>query len=256
MKIVMVGAGNLATHFGRALLAGGNDVVQVYSRTDASASRLASILGCEAVADVADIVTDADLYVVAVTDSVLEKLLPSLCGGREHAMFVHTAGSMPMSVFAGYARRYGVIYPMQTFSKDKEVDFSKIPCFIEASDETSLRVISELCSSVSSVVSSVSSDDRKYLHLAAVFACNFTNHCYDVASRILAGRGIAFDVMYPLIGETVSKVHCMSPAKAQTGPAVRFDSNVMDGHLALLEGEPMWRDMYEIMSRGIHELKK
>lgn len=256
MKIVMVGAGNLATHLARALADAGNDIVQVYSRTADSAMALSRLLGCEAVTDVDSIVDDAELYILAVKDSALENVAAEVCRGRERAVFVHTAGSMPISLFAPYARRYGTIYPMQTFSKHRRVDFSKIPCFIEASDEMTLAYLHNVCSQISSKVSCLTGDDRAFLHLAAVFACNFANHCYDVASRILAERGIGFDVMLPLIDETAAKVRRMTPSEAQTGPAVRFDRNVMDKHLALLADKQEWRRMYEMMSCGIHDLKK
>jgi len=255
MKIVIVGAGNLATHISQALLNAGHDVLQVYSRTYDSASLLASKLGCKAVTRIGDIATDADLYVVSVTDSALEGLLPSLCARRPEGVFVHTAGSMPLSVFDGLATRYGVIYPMQTFSKYREVDFHVIPCFIEASDETTLRLLHMVCGGISSMVYELASEKRKYLHLAAVFACNFANHCYDVASRLLEENGLDFAAMLPLIDETASKIHDMNPADAQTGPAVRFDRNVMDKHMQLLDGKPQLRQMYKMMSEGIHELK-
>jgi len=252
----MVGAGNLATHMARALVYAGNELVQVYSRTADSAVVLSRLLGCEAVTDVGDIVDDAELYVLAVKDSALESVAAEVCRGRERAVFVHTAGSMPISLFAPYARRYGTIYPMQTFSKTKQVDFSEIPCFIEASDDATLMLLHDVCSQISSKVFRLTGDDRAFLHLAAVFACNFANHCYDVASRILSERGIGFDVMLPLIEETAEKVRRMTPSEAQTGPAVRFDRNVMDKHLALLADKPEWRRMYEMMSCGIHDLKK
>lgn len=131
MKIVLIGAGNLATHLGKALHAAGHDMVQVFSRTMQSAETLASLLDAEPLTDMAQVRDDADVYIFSVKDSALEQLISQLCGG-EKKVFLHTAGSMPMSVFRGKALHYGVLYPMQTFSKQREVDFSIIPCFIEA----------------------------------------------------------------------------------------------------------------------------
>lgn len=256
MKIAFIGAGNLATHLAQALLAAGHDVAQVYSRTEASAGLLARRLGCEAVTAVADIVADADLYVFSVSDSALEQLAAQVCPGREKGVFVHTAGSMPMSVFGGKAQHYGVIYPMQTFTKARKVDFSVIPCFVEGSDPATLSMLQTVCASISRSVICLSSEKRRTLHLAAVFACNFANHCYDVASRLLAEQGLDFGCMLPLIGETAAKVGDMSPAEAQTGPAVRFDRNVMERHLAMLDGKPQWQRLYEIMSEDIHQTMK
>lgn len=252
MKIVLVGAGNLATSLGKALVDAGHDVVQVYSRTMESAKAVADIAGGAPTTSIAAVRTDADVYLVAVKDSVLPELVPQLCKGREQRVFLHTAGSMPMDVFKGMALHYGVLYPMQSFSKDNIVDFSEVPCFVEGSDDLALRTATELAGSVSGNVSSLSTDDRRYLHLAAVFACNFANHCYAMAEDILASRGLPFSVMLPLIDETARKVHTMSPLRAQTGPAVRYDENVIRSQSGLLRDNPFMKEIYDRMSLSIH----
>jgi len=252
MKIVLIGAGNLATNLGKALVASGNEIVQVYSRTMESASLLASAVGSVPTDSLELISNDADLYVFSVKDSVLESLIPVICKGREGKTFCHTAGSMPMDVFRGYADHYGVFYPMQTFSKEKDVCFREIPCFLESNDESSRLVIEKAASSVSDSICWLSSDDRKYLHLSAVFACNFVNHCYAMASDILEQHGIPFSVMLPLVDETARKVHSLPPAEAQTGPAVRYDENIIRAQADLLSDSPAVRDLYERMSMSIH----
>ena len=253
MKIVLIGAGNLATHLGKALHAAGHDMVQVFSRTMQSAETLASLLDAEPLTDMAQVRDDADVYIFSVKDSALEQLISQLCGG-EKKVFLHTAGSMPMSVFRGKALHYGVLYPMQTFSKQREVDFSIIPCFIEANDEFALKQIEGLAGRISSRVYRLSSEDRKYLHLSAVFACNFANHCYAASQKLLQQHGIPFDVMLPLIDETAAKVHGMTPKEAQTGPAVRYDENVIGKQTQLLENQPYFQKIYDSMSKSIHEL--
>lgn len=254
MKIVLIGAGNLATHLGKALHAAGHDMVQVFSRTMQSAETLASLLDAEPLTDMAQVRDDADVYIFSVKDSALEQLISQLCGG-EKKVFLHTAGSMPMSVFRGKALHYGVLYPMQTFSKQREVDFSIIPCFIEANDEFALKQIEGLAGQISHRVFQLSSEDRKYLHLSAVFACNFANHCYAASLELLQQHGIPFDVMLPLIDETAAKVHGMTPKEAQTGPAVRYDENVIDKQIQLLENQPYFQKIYDCMSKSIHELE-
>lgn len=254
MKIVLIGAGNLATHLGKALHAAGHDMVQVFSRTMQSAETLASLLDAEPLTDMAQVRDDADVYIFSVKDSALEQLISQLCGG-EKKVFLHTAGSMPMSVFRGKALHYGVLYPMQTFSKQREVDFSIIPCFIEANDEFALKQIEGLAGQISHRVYQLSSEDRKYLHLSAVFACNFANHCYAVSQVLLQQHGIPFDVMLPLIDETAAKVHGMTPKEAQTGPAVRYDENVIGKQIQLLENQPYFQKIYDCMSKSIHELE-
>ena len=254
MKIVLIGAGNLATHLGKALHAAGHDMVQVFSRTMQSAETLASLLDAEPLTNMAQVRDDADVYIFSVKDSALEQLISQRCGG-EKKVFLHTAGSMPMSVFRGKALHYGVLYPMQTFSKQREVDFSIIPCFIEANDEFALKQIEGLAGQISHRVFQLSSEDRKYLHLSAVFACNFANHCYAASQKLLQQHGIPFDVMLPLIDETAAKVHGMTPKEAQTGPAVRYDENVIGKQIQLLENQPYFQKIYDCMSKSIHELE-
>ena len=252
MRIVLIGAGRLATNLGAALRQQGQEIVQVYSRTMASATALAQRLEAAATDSLAAVVTDADVYIVSVKDSALAQLLPELCKGREEGVFLHTAGSMPLSVFDGYARHYGVLYPMQTFSKERLVDFSRVPLFIEGADQHALDMAETLARMVSGEVRQLSSADRRHLHLAAVFACNFANHCYELSAEILERHGIPFSVMLPLIDETAAKVHTMSPREAQTGPAVRFDENVMQAQMQLLAGQEQARHIYEEMSRSIY----
>ena len=251
-KIVMIGAGNLATNLAKALNNVGHGVAQVYSRTMGAAEKLAGMVGAEPLTDIDNVCSDADLYILSVKDSALESLLTSLCKGKEDKVFLHTAGSMPMDVFAGKAKHYGVLYPMQTFSKAKEVDFEKIPCFIEYNDSQSHAVIETLAKELSSRVFPLSSSDRKYLHLSAVFACNFANHCYAISQKLLAAHGIPFGVMLPLIDETASKVHQLSPLEAQTGPAVRYDENIIRNQSKLLADTPLLKEIYELMSKEIH----
>lgn len=274
MKIVLIGAGNLATHLGKALHAAGHDMVQVFSRTMQSAETLASLLDAEPLTDIAQVRDDADVYIFSVKDSALVQLVAQLCRheadglvedgavnalrkakkGEHERVFLHTAGSMPMSVFKGMALHYGVLYPMQTFSKQREVDFSIIPCFVEANDEFAQKQIEGLAREISGRVYQLSSEDRKYLHLSAVFACNFANHCYAISQELLEEHGIPFDVMLPLINETAAKVHEMKPKDAQTGPAVRYDENVIDKQSKLLENHPHFKKVYDSMSKSIHGL--
>ena len=185
---------------------------------------------------------------------MLEELAGHIAPKVGDALCLHTAGSMLMDVFCGHAARYGVLYPMQTFSKHTPVDFREIPVFLEASDASAYGMAEELARSVSGNVRAMSSADRRYLHLAAVFACNFVNHCYALSEEVLRKIDVPFEVMRPLIDETARKVRQMPPREAQTGPAVRYDRNVMDRQLALLEDEPDMQAIYEAMSRSIYRL--
>ena len=256
MKIVMIGAGNLATNLGKALLDSGNDILQVYSRTLRSASALAGLLGGSPATDFGSISNDADVYIVSVRDNVIADIVPKLCRGREEKVFLHTAGSVPMSLFEGMALHFGVLYPMQTFSKSKLLNFNEIPCFVEGNDDFAFETVNSLAGSISSKVYLLNSEARKHLHLAAVFACNFVNHCYSISSDILAKHDIPFDVMLPLIDETARKVHVMSPKEAQTGPAIRYDQNVIRMQSDMLRNNPLIKQIYEYMSVSIHHTYK
>lgn len=252
MDVVFVGAGRLATHLAQALSKSGHRIVQVYSRTMASASALATIVETEATDDVTSLTSEADVYIIAVSDKAIESLLPQLAQGRKECTFIHTAGSMPLSVFNGHIQHGGVLYPMQTFSKERTVDFSRVPLFIEATDTATLQTVRTLAESISTHVHELTSEQRRYLHLAAVFACNFANHCYDLAAQVLESKGLSFDLMLPLIAETASKVETMHPHDAQTGPAVRYDQNVIEAQSQLLSDMPLAQRIYQLMSQSIH----
>ena len=252
MRIVLIGAGRLATNLGQTLLGAGHEILCVNSRTMQSASALAEKIGGKPVDRAEDMPMEADAYIIAVKDSVLADVIPAVTKGREDQVFMHTAGSMPMAMFRGMARHYGVFYPMQSFSKERPVDFAEIPTFIEANDEKAMQVIKHLADSITERVYELSSDERQYLHLSAVFACNFVNHCYALAAEILEQHGIDFDVMLPLIDETARKVHQFHPLQAQTGPAVRYDENVIRHQIQLLRNKPFTKDLYERMSMNIH----
>lgn len=250
-RVVLIGAGNVATHLGIGLQEAGCEIAQVYSRTSASASELASRLEVPFVTSMEEVCTDADIYLVMVKDAALQELIPSVVKGREKALFVHTAGSMSMDVWKDNARRYGVLYPMQTFSKQRTVDFASVSFFVEASGAEELAMLKSLASSLSPKVYEATSAQRTYLHMAAVFACNFTNHMYALSAYLLEKQGLPFDAMLPLIDETARKVHALHPVEAQTGPAVREDANVMNKHLDMLADEPELKDIYEMISKSI-----
>ena len=249
----MVGAGNVATHIAQALTDGGMCPVQVWSRSEESATALASRIGSVSVTDINDIVSDADIYIISVADNALAEVIGRLCRNHHHGVFLHTAGTMPMDLFDGKAQHYGVLYPMQTFSKRKPLDFSEIPCFVEASDVLSLTAIKHIAGVLSNRVYELAGDDRRWLHVAAVFACNFSNACCAMAARLLEEHGLDFSMMLPLVDETTRKLHSLNPADAQTGPAARGDENVMDRHLSMLADHPDLQAIYKMISEEIRK---
>ena len=251
-RIVFIGAGNLATHLARALYAKGYNIVQVYSRTLEAASELASKVAASFTNDFEAINTDASLYIISLRDSAFVNLIPQIVKGKnKEALFVHTAGTLPMELWQGHASRYGVFYPMQTFSKQRDVDFASIPIFIEANNQQDTDLLLKIASDISQKARLATSEQRKKLHVAAVFACNFTNHMYALTAELLEKSNLSFDVMLPLIDETARKVHTLAPHTAQTGPAKRNDLLVMNEHLRMLEDDPAVADLYATLSQSI-----
>ena len=252
--VVFIGAGNLATNLAKALYYKGFRIVQVYSRTEESARALAEKVEADYTTDLQEISKDAKLYIVSLKDAAFVELLPQITEGKQKSLLVHTAGSIPMSVWEGHAER--VFYPMQTFSKQREVDFQEVPFFIEAKRAEDTELLKAIASTLSEKVYEADSEQRKSLHLAAVFICNFTNHMYALAADLLEKYNLPFEVMLPLIDETARKVHELAPRDAQTGPAVRYDENVMSNHLAMLVDSPALQEIYKLMSKSIHEHHK
>ena len=251
--VVFIGAGNLATNLAKALYYKGFRIVQVYSRTEESARALAEKVEADYTTDLQEISKDAKLYIVSLKDAAFVELVPQITEDKQKSLLVHTAGSIPMSVWEGHAERYGVFYPMQTFSKQREVDFREVPFFIEAKRPEDAELLKAVAGTLSDKVYEADSEQRRSLHLAAVFTCNFTNHMYALAAELLEKYHLPFDVMLPLIDETARKVHELAPRDAQTGPAVRYDENVMNKHLSMLADSQALQEIYKLMSKIIHE---
>lgn len=251
MRIVCIGSGNLATNLTLAWKEAGILVEQVFSRTEANARALAERLGCAWTTSTEEIINDADLYLFSLKDSALEAVASRL--PKNNGLWVHTAGSMPLSVFEPFTTRRGVIYPLQTFSKSRRIDLGNVPFFLEANSEEDGAILEQLARAVSRDVRFLPSEKRRHLHLAAVFACNFVNHIYALADDILREEGIPFEVLLPLIDETAAKVHRLTPREAQTGPAIRYDENVINKHLAMLDKMPELKALYETLSRSIYK---
>ena len=253
MRIALIGAGRVASCMGPRLKQAGHTVTGVYSRTLANAEQLAKVVGAPAFNSL-ESVPEADVYLVMLSDDALVQLAPAIVKGREKALFLHTAGSVPMDLWkeAG-AQRYGVLYAMQTFSKGADIDWPEVPVFVEGCNPQELRIVTSLASALSGKVTELSSEGRKKLHVAAVFTCNFSNHMYSIAQKLLATEGVPFSVMLPLVRETARKVETMSPENAQTGPAIRGDRKVMDQHLELLKDYPEYAELYRLISTDINK---
>jgi len=235
MKVIVIGAGNVATHLGKALKLAGHRIMQVYSRSESSAKTLGKKLGCIYTTDVKSILPGADIYIVSLHDAAIQATLRTLEASDK--IIVHTSGSVPITVFQKKFKNYGVLYPVQTFSIQRDIQFKDIPLCLEANNEATKSKITRLARSISTKTCFVTSARRKKIHLAAVYANNFSNHMSAIAEHILKEDHISFDILRPLILETALKVQQHSPLEMQTGPARRGDSNVMKEHLKMLSGQ-------------------
>ena len=250
-SVVIIGSGNMATQLSLALTGKGIWVKQVYSRTLESAKELAIQVNADFTNDLSCVMSDADLYIISVKDSAIQEVLMKLSLDK-NSLIVHTAGSISMEVLSSYTNNYGVFYPLQTFSKSREADFSAIPICIEANHTSSLIKLQELAEKLSSSVQLVNSDQRKTLHLAAVFVNNFVNHLYVIGSEILQDKKLDFNLLKPLILETALKVETMHPMEAQTGPARRNDQAVISAQLKMLQKYPEYQKIYNFVTDSIY----
>ncbi|GHT33996.1 hypothetical protein AGMMS49574_20720 [Bacteroidia bacterium] len=252
MKIVFIGAGNLATCVSIEMQRVGMTIGQIYSRTRDHAESLARKLNCPWTTNLSEIITDADLYIFSLKDIVLPEVIPYV--KPNDGLWVHTAGSVPIQVFEGHARRYGVFYPLQTFTKKRKVLLDGTPIFLEVNNPDDMKMLKKIAIALSGNAQEIDSKKRERIHLAAVFACNFANHMYVLAGRILEEQGLSYQLLLPLITETAAKIGDVSPSEAQTGPASRFDKIVMDKHLTLLP-EPTIQTIYRLLSQSIYSEK-
>ncbi|MCP2042600.1 Rossmann-like and DUF2520 domain-containing protein [Pontibacter sp. HSC-36F09] len=254
MKITLIGSGNVAWHLGQVLQQAGHEIAAVYSPTAAHREELAEALApAEAVNSLDLRATDVELVVIAVPDAAIASVAETIQVPK-NAIIVHTSGSQPLAALQGITgARAGVFYPLQTFSKSKSVDFNAIHILIEAEDERTLQILQAVASTISKEVHHVDSLKRKQLHLAAVFACNFTNHLLGISRQLLQQAALPDTLLQPLIQETIAKVMQSHPFQVQTGPAVRHDQNVIDEHLILLQDQPLYQQVYQLLTQSIQD---
>ncbi|MFY0600348.1 MAG: DUF2520 domain-containing protein [Cyclobacteriaceae bacterium] len=256
-KIALVGNGNLAFHLAKRLWEIGVGISGLIVRNSSRAEAFKPFLseGC-VISDSSNFADhEWDIILIAVSESATSQVIESNEFPPE-ATIVHTSGSQSIDIFKNTGvKNFGVLYPLQTFSKEKEIDFSEVPVFIEANSEGSLKMISELAFLLSEKVSELSSEQRLKVHMAAVIACNFSNALYAIAENQLHGVGLDLDTIAPLIQETTQKAIALKPAIAQTGPASRGDLETMNKHLQLLDGSPEIKSIYEQLSKLILDTK-
>lgn len=246
MQIVIIGSGNVAYHLAKAFTQKNIPLAQLFGRNEEDLSNISQELSIPFSTDTLE---DADLYIICISDSSVENVSKLIT--KKNCLVAHTSGSLSKEILVGEYRKSS-FYPLQTFSKSKELDYSKIPFFIETENTEDQKLFTELASQISENVMESSHEKRKYIHLTAVFACNFVNHLFSRAKEISDAQEIPFDYFLPLIDETVKKIHEIEPKSAQTGPAVRNDKRVLELHEQLLNDESL--EIYKTMNYSIKKM--
>lgn len=246
-NIVLVGAGHMAYHLGNALKRSNNKLLRLINRTSATGERLAFELGTTYSSNLLAIPKETDVVIIAVKDDAVKAVADQMfCEG---IIVAHTSGSVPMSALENSSNKIGVFYPLQTMHRDVDVDMSEVPFCIEANSKWNEGVLLELARSLSQNVQVLSSEQRKITHVAAVLACNFSNHFYALADEILGKNGMTLDILKPLIKKTAANILTDNPKALQTGPAKRNDTKVMDEHLEMLPED--LQKLYAAVSESI-----
>ncbi|WP_425918686.1 Rossmann-like and DUF2520 domain-containing protein [Acinetobacter sp. TSRC1-2] len=252
MRISFIGAGRVAHHLAR-VLSQHHQIMQIYSRSFEPAHTLAAQVGATAAANISEINPEIDLVIIAVSDQAIASVIVDVHQHLPDALLVHTSGSTDIEVLAKTHARAGVLYPLQTFSLDREITWVDTPLFVEAKFENDLVLLNELANQLSSRVYQYTSAQRLSLHLAAVFACNFSNYCYDMAKQVVDAQQVDFSLLYPLILETAHKAVQHDPKQMQTGPAMRGDRNILKMHEHMLQDAQRedLKSIYNLMSQQI-----
>ncbi|MDF1517888.1 MAG: F420-dependent NADP oxidoreductase [Lutibacter sp.] len=245
IKIVILGGGNVAFHLTNALLQ--NDavnVVQVYNR---SLEKISCFKKNTSITNNLSELKDADIYILAVSDNVISEISSAL--NLKNKLVVHTSGSMAMDELKSTSKK-GVFYILQTFSKERKIDFSTVPICIEAETDADLHLLESLAKSMSKNCYRINSNQRKSLHLAAVFVNNFVNHLYHIGHEICEQNKVPFEILLPLILETANKITTLPPLEAQTGPAKRHDTKTIEKHTAMLTKNQ--QEIYTLLTKSIY----
>ncbi len=253
MLITIIGTGNVANALGNAFIEAGHIIAQVYGRKKESAKKLAIKLNSEETDNLEKLKLGSDVYLFCVSDDAIEKVADKIL--LKKIFCVHTSGAMQMNVLNKFMQ-YGVLYPLQTISTKRKLNFKDIPVCIETSDKNAEKKLKNLAMSISENIHHISSEQKLYLHLAAVFANNFTNNLYSDAANLLEDHKLSFRFLHPLILETALKAIEADPRKVQTGPAVRFDRNTIKKHLQLLEIYPDLKKSYQLLTKQIQQKNK
>lgn len=258
VTVGIVGAGNVAWHLVKGLQQVGVNITLVYSRTLTHAQELAAQTPATLATDSLDFLTSAaaDVYLVAVPDQALP-IVAAQAKFPAHTLVGHTSGTQPLEVLQNLAPKpTGVFYPLQTFSKEKAVDWAQIPICVEASNPEAEETLLQLARRLSQTVVPMPGDQRKQLHLAAVFACNFTNHLWGIAQQLLQEAALPVHLLAPLVKETMDKAFLHLPFAVQTGPAQRNDVSTLQAHQQLLTHHPQYQQVYQALTQSIREAAK
>ena len=248
-NISIIGAGNLSTRLSIILRKKKYNIIQVYSRTRKSAEKLSNLIKCENITDLKKLSNEVDLYIICVKDDIINSLVKKI--ENKNIPIVHTSGNTDINELKDFNTR-GVFYPLQSFNKKIDVSFEEIPICLESNNENFLQEITVMAKKISNSVQELNSQQRKFLHLAAVFASNFTNHMVSISESILIENNIDSKIIKPLLFYTINKLYNHQAVICQTGPAIRNDKKVLKEHMKLLEKKPEIQKIYLEISKSIY----
>ena len=250
MKITILGAGNVATQLALVLKKSGHQIVQIYNRTDEAGLELAKVVGAEFTSKFEEL-TEAEIYLVAIKDDAIADL-----GARfksNDGIVAHTSGSKSKDLLQNTSANYGIFYPLQTMTKSSKVDFKTVPLLIEGSNKQTTAKLEELAKTISKNVHLVDEQQRQWIHVAAVFANNFTNHLFGISEQLMLAQGLQFEILKPLIFNFIQSLETHSPSEIQTGPAIRGDLQTLEKHMQLLGDDTRLQKVYQVLSESIIE---
>ncbi|MBA3648423.1 MAG: DUF2520 domain-containing protein [Chitinophagales bacterium] len=247
-RIVMLGAGNVGFQLACHLRNNGQHILQVFSR-HLSATWNSTLRDIPFTKKISEIEQDGDIYLIAVKDDAIKEIIPKLF--LPDKIVAHTSASIPMDILSSVTKNYGVFYPLQTISKNISLDFSAIPICFDAANKPTLEVLKKLAHLLSKTVVEINDDKRLAIHVAAVFANNFSNHLFSIAQEILMKNNLSFDILKPLIRETIRKIETHNPNEVQTGPAARNDEDTINRHLEFLNHDEQLMNLYRLMTTDI-----
>ncbi|MDR2835572.1 MAG: DUF2520 domain-containing protein [Bacteroidales bacterium] len=251
IKIAIIGAGNVASHFVEKIKNTDIQILQICNRHINKAKKLANIVNAEAIDNFEQILPNADIYFFMLSDSGIVEIIDKI--KSQKGIFVHTSGTLSKDIFKNHTNNYGVFYPFQTFSEKDKLNFNDLPILLDTSNKYTSEILEKFAQNLKCKVYNIDEKQRQIIHLSGIFASNFANHCVFLGEQILKNENIDIDIIQPLLKQSFNKIFSIGAKKAQTGPAYRNDEIIIEKHLKMLENNRNLSEIYKILSKSIQK---